>query len=387
MLLFRPMLATLLCIPLAAGAAEALPNGCEPAASRTSSHVRSEELPFPGVQLAIRTPVAPPVLASGARKYLIYELHLQNHAVQALNLNAIEISADGTTVARLEQEALEAVLRHVGAEQAADPRRLEGGRAAVAFLCLAFEQSATLPRALRHHVMTNAARVDGPLVVVDRAPLPLLGRPLTGADWHPQNGPHLGSHHRSGLLVEEGVASISRRYAIDWRKMRNGALFEGDARDVRSYHTYGQNVLAVADAVVVAVRDGYPDNIPRTEAGFETAVPVTRDSIAGNMVLLDLGNGRFASYSHLQPGSVQAKAGQRVKRGQVLGRIGNSGDSRWPHLHFQLTSVPSVLAGEGLPFRLDRYRLKLADGSWQLRRADFPWGNAQVIDFGPAQPN
>jgi hypothetical protein len=76
------------------------------------------------------------------------------------------------------------------------------------------------------------------------------------------------------------------------------------------------------------------------------------------------------------------KVGDRVKRGQELGRIGNSGDSRWPHLHFQLTSTPSLMGSEGMPFVLDQFRAKDAGGSWEPRRAEFPWGDDVAIDFG-----
>jgi murein DD-endopeptidase MepM/ murein hydrolase activator NlpD len=67
------------------------------------------------------------------------------------------------------------------------------------------------------------------------------------------------------------------------------------------------------------------------------------------MITIDLGDGQFAYYMHLQPGSLRVKAGERVRRGQVLARVGCSGDAREPHLHFELTDSPKLIAGEGLP--------------------------------------
>jgi murein DD-endopeptidase MepM/ murein hydrolase activator NlpD len=67
----------------------------------------------------------------------------------------------------------------------------------------------------------------------------------------------------------------------------------------------------------------------------------------------------FASYSHLQAGTLRVKVGHRVRRGQVLGRIGTSGDARAAHLHFQVTTTPSVFAAEGVPYVIDRYRVRL----------------------------
>jgi murein DD-endopeptidase MepM/ murein hydrolase activator NlpD len=152
---------------------------------------------------------------------------------------------------------------------------------------------------------------------------------------------------------------------------------------VRSYYAYGEQVLAVADGTVVAARDGLPDNIPRTAAGFNTALPISMDNAGGNSIVIDLGDGQFALYAHLKPGSVRVKAGERVRRGDVVARIGNSGDARWPHLHFQVTSNPHILASEGLPYLLDQYRVQVAGKAWETRTREFPFG-ATRIDFGPA---
>ncbi|MFZ6820008.1 M23 family metallopeptidase [Undibacterium sp. Ji22W] len=70
-----------------------------------------------------------------------------------------------------------------------------------------------------------------------------------------------------------------------------------------------------------------------------------------------------------------------MKKGQVIARVGNSGDSRWPHLHFQVTTNPSVLESEGLPFVIDQFRMKIANGEWMTRSNEFPWGDEILIDF------
>lgn len=190
--------------------------------------------------------------------------------------------------------------------------------------------------------------------------------------------PSIHSHHRTGLFVAGGRAYISRRYAIDWIQKQQGATFSGDARDVRSYFAYGEKVFSVADARVVAAKDGLPDNVPRTADGFSPAVPITMETVAGNAVVLDLGGGQFAYYAHLKPGSVRVKTGDLVKRGEFIGQIGNSGDARWPHLHFQVTTGPDILATEGVPFLIDRYRTREQDGPWQMRTREFPLGDIPV---------
>jgi murein DD-endopeptidase MepM/ murein hydrolase activator NlpD len=86
------------------------------------------------------------------------------------------------------------------------------------------------------------------------------------------------------------------------------------------------------------------------------------ETVAGNTITLDLGGGQFAYYMHLQPGSLRVKEGDRVRRGQVLARVGCSGDAREPHLHFEVTTSSKLLAGEGVPYLIDRYRGQTSDG-------------------------
>lgn len=71
--------------------------------------------------------------------------------------------------------------------------------------------------------------------------------------------------------------------------------------------------------------------------------------------MLDLGDGRFALYAHFKPGSVRVRKGEYVRRGQVLGLVGTSGNSSEPHLHFHVTDGPSPLASNGLPHRLRHF--------------------------------
>ncbi len=62
-------------------------------------------------------------------------------------------------------------------------------------------------------------------------------------------------------------------------------------------------------------------------------------------------------YAHLQPGSIKVHQGDKVKTGQVLGLVGNTGNSLVPHLHFQLMDQPSSLASNGLPYEIDSFEV------------------------------
>jgi murein DD-endopeptidase MepM/ murein hydrolase activator NlpD len=150
-----------------------------------------------------------------------------------------------------------------------------------------------------------------------------------------------------------GAFHNGQRFAIDWaaRLDAKDRTHAGNPSRNRSYFNYGQPVLAVGAGTVIEAVDRYPDQVPNH------AVPVPLGAADGNHVILKLGKGVFAAYAHLLPGSVRVHRGERVREGQVLGRLGNSGSSSGPHLHFQLMTRPSVLDADGLPFVLDRFRL------------------------------
>jgi murein DD-endopeptidase MepM/ murein hydrolase activator NlpD len=107
-------------------------------------------------------------------------------------------------------------------------------------------------------------------------------------------------------------------------------------------------VLAVADGIVADARDDMAES-PAISGGSRTPIPL--EAASGNYVTLDLGGGRFAFYEHLAHGSVRVRPGERVARGQVIGRLGNSGSSSaGPHLHFHVSDANAALAAEGLPY-------------------------------------
>lgn len=359
---------------------------CSIAAAATSAAPAgaSAKLPFPPIQLDIHTPFEPMLFPSGGFNYVVYELHFKNYTAEPLALQKLEIvdpgRTPGRTIAVFADAQLYERLLPIGADKIDRDHPLEGGKSAVAFICIAFDDTDPAPAKLSHRVLVGDSLAEGPSIGIRHAGLKVLAPPVMGTDWIADNGPSLDSHHRTGLFVAGGRARISRRFAIDWKRVKQDATYLGDARDVHSYHSYGEKVFAVADATVAAVTDGLPDNVPRTAAGFGTAVTLTMENVAGNAIVLDLGDGQYAYYAHLQPDSVRVKVGDRVRRGEALARIGNSGDSRWPHLHFQVATSPHILDAEGVPFLVDSYRVRDRNGAWQIRTREYPIGDI-AVDF------
>jgi hypothetical protein len=232
-------------------------------------------------------------------------------------------------------------------------------------------------------VITTDSVATGAVIGTHHTSLHVLGPPLEGPDWLADDGPSNDpdNHHRRVIVITDGRPVISERYAIDWTQIRDGVSFSGDPRDKRSYCAYGKTVLAVAEGRVVTAREGLPDNIPGHNGAFHPAVPITLDTIAGDTITIDLGGGQFAYYFHLQAGSLRVKAGERVRRSQVLARVGCSGDAREPHLHFHITDSSKLIAGEGLPYVIDRYRtMSASGGSKELRIRELPV-NHNLVEF------
>jgi hypothetical protein len=344
--------------------------------------------PWP-LQLEMRVPFEPTAFPSGPHVYLMYELHLTNFMPMPVSLSRIDVlDADAGTaqpISTFEVAQLETMLQPLGGKAQSNPKDrlvIADGHSAIAFVSIAFDRGSHIPDRLLHRVTTAYAPEEGAVVSTHHTELHVLGPPVEGANWIADDGPSNGedNHHRRGVVIVDGQAVDSRRYAIDWKQVVNAASFSDDPRDVHSYYSYGKSVVAVADGRVLAARDGLPDNVPGHGDAFHPAVPISLETVAGNTITLDLGGGQFAYYMHLQSGSLRVKVGDRVRRGQVLARVGASGDAREPHLHFEVTTSSKLLAGEGVPYLIDRYSSKATiDGRAELHTHELPLDKSVVI--------
>jgi hypothetical protein len=130
-------------------------------------------------------------------------------------------------------------------------------------------------------------------------------------------------------------------------------LVRGDGASNEDYYTWGREILAPAAGTVVFARNDVPDNSRPgvIEADRFLSLPDPLHAIGGNLVVLDHGNGEFSLLGHMMQGSVRVRTGDRVERGQVLGLVGNSGNSDAPHLHYHLMAGDTLFQSDGLPSR------------------------------------
>ncbi len=82
---------------------------------------------------------------------------------------------------------------------------------------------------------------------------------------------------------------------------------------------------------------------------------VIASPVRGSRLMLDLGGGHYACYAHCMPGSITVRPGDRVLEGDVIARLGNSGNSTAPHLHFHICDGPDFFWARGVPFVLEAY--------------------------------
>lgn len=139
-------------------------------------------------------------------------------------------------------------------------------------------------------------------------------------------------------------ASVSdMRFALDLLQRRNGSTFQGKGTKNEDYFAWNQPVVAPADGVVVAIENEVGDNVPNHPVG---------GILYGNLVVIDHGTDEFTLMGHLKKDSVIVRVGERVSKGQSLARVGNSGMSTEPHLHFQLMDTADWRTAHGLPLKL-----------------------------------
>jgi len=145
-----------------------------------------------------------------------------------------------------------------------------------------------------------------------------------------------------GRTIEQNYHAVARsqRFAHDLMIRKDGVSHAGEGKALTDYYCYGRPVLAPAAGTVVWAENARPDQ------------PIgvgDREHLIGNGVVIDHGNGEFSLLAHMKPGSVKVKAGDKVKAGQAIGAVGNSGNTSEPHLHYHLQNGPDMRDSDGLP--------------------------------------
>jgi hypothetical protein len=345
----------------------------------TSAQARTAPDPSPGVAAADPGPKftglaasflthPQPVRGTDGRFHIAYELVLTDTVQFPLDVKRVEVR-DGKShrvLRSVDGPALSSRMNSIaGATTGVTPpdtTLLSPSGSAVVWLDVRVRRKAHLPDVLQHRVVASTRPPPGEQSlrfssrigrVSLRARKPVeLGPPARGGIWVADEGCcDKDTHHRRGLLVVNGNEVVPQRFAIDWMRLdRKHRAWVGDPARLSSYRSYGQRLIAVAAGKVIFAADGRPNQPPP-----DNPTPPSVPELPGNRVILRVRPGIYLTYAHMVPGSVRVHVGERVRRGQAVGRLGNSGNSATPHLHLQVQITSSFLS-DGLPFVFRSFR-------------------------------
>ena len=212
--------------------------------------------------------------------------------------------------------------------------------------------------------------------------LPVKGRVLVW-DGHDYNSHHRRFDYTLAVFQQRGLTTNFQRYGYDFVLVNEqGVMYRGRPKDSDDwylgksddnelYFAFGQPVYAAGAGRVADAHDGEPDDrrVNRAElAKRETA-------IGGNYVVIDHLNGEYSWFGHLKNGSVKVKPGQMVKQGEVIGQIGASGDSLFPHLHYELRTGPGMKGVGGLPSYFSGFRRAPGSKTGPVERGQLDTGD------------
>lgn len=306
-----------------------------------------------------------PRVAHGSddRRHLVYELRLANPTPAAIDLAKVEVIDPKSGRTLLEIGAADIGKRFsIGGRRGAEATSLTLGQFGVLFAHVPLAADEGVPAAIAHRVsgVLRPGRAftltTAETPVIDAKPI-VLGPPLIGTGYLAGDGCCDTIRHVRALLPLNGRFALAQRFAIDWEQIDGeGRLGKGDLTKVESSTIFGKDVIAVADGTVTATRNDLPEQVPG-----KLPDNMKIDEADGNFVVLDIGDGAFVLYAHMQPGSVRVVAGAKVKRGDLLGKVGNSGNTSAPHLHFHVMDGPSPLTANGIPYVIDRFRIRAID--------------------------
>jgi hypothetical protein len=312
------------------------------------------------ITLVVGQVLSAPHVVTGAdrRQHLAHEVLLTNTSFFPIGLKRLD-TVDPATGAILESLRGAGLARRVKRPEGGSFRGTIGaGRSAVVILDATLPRHARLPLALTHQITLRFATPPGFPTLARRYSLAptdvrrdrpvVIGAPLRGPGWVAVNGCcNVLNAHRGGILPVNGRLVAAERFAIDFVKLDgHRRMFSGRADRLAGYAAYGRRVVSVAPGKVIAVSDNAPDQVPPNLPPFDLA------TAAGNKVVVGIGSGKFAFYAHLKPHSIRVHVGEAVHRGQVLGLLGNSGNSTAPHLHFQISNGPDMATADSLPYEI-----------------------------------
>ena len=208
--------------------------------------------------------------------------------------------------------------------------------------------------------------------------------PLRG-EWMSPNTP-------GKRIPSHGTDQLGQRFAydfwqVDWKKnifkFYDGSKIKYYFRGIflKNCYCWGKEVFAPCDGKIVKLEDGCKERNPVNF--FKDISVILKNAftfnpeksgfspVLGNYVIMEISENKFAFFAHFQNGSIKVKIGDNVKRGEILGKVGHSGNSTAPHLHFHIMDSVDFLKAKGIPCVFEKYEL-FKENNWHTVNNGIP---------------
>lgn len=316
-------------------------------------------------QPIIDTYTSPAPIKSDGKYYLVYEIHITNTNLDPILLRKAEALNSLNTsesFASMEGETLRENTIQLGLTKSdTNVLNLRPGCRAIVLFTLEFGRRSGIPEKIQHLFKWSIGEKEnvrllnsiGGIVAVSKKNPKVIGSPVSGKFWVALNTFDYPKYGHRGAINGSDVdcrAVNSQAFAVDFLKIDEEGKSGLGEKTNEAWPCYGQKIFAAEDGVVVRAIDEIPENQPGQRPELQDLQK------PGNHVCIDIGDGYFVFYAHLKSGSVRIKEGDKVRKGEVIGLLGNSGRSDGPHLHFHLADSREYNS-QSLPFLFDRYEL------------------------------
>jgi hypothetical protein len=335
--------------------------------------------------------------------HLEYDLLITDVMSAPVSLTSLVVRSGNTEIARFDSDALEGVtFPFLSAEPTLDIAP-SATVVSVIDVILPTRKYADVPKEVTNEVSYSLAdgapfrtivrtlTTGGPTVDIARDDPVVIEPPLRGEGWLAFNGCCAPNAHRSFLLPSDGTLHAIEMFAIDWLQFVDGQAAKGDGSQLNDFYGFGQPVYAATDGKVVDVQNDKPE-APLNQSGGGNETVKAPDDYGGNGLVVKINDHQYALYAHMKTGSVIPKVGDWIEAGDLLGSVGNSGNSTVPHLHFGIQDTADAFGSNSVPYVIDSYTLTgrgtfSADGTLTVtpensrQHRTLPLVN-DVVDFG-----
>lgn len=155
--------------------------------------------------------------------------------------------------------------------------------------------------------------------------------------WYTEHGGHKKKNSHSWNLIPQ-------RYAYDFEIRKNDLPYHDDYKKIDNYYSYLQDVICPCDGFVFDLENNYQNT--KIYEGRKATSDISDPR--GNYITIKHKNGEYSTICHLEKGTISVEIGELIEQGQVIAKVGNSGNTEGPHIHFQVQKGPNFNQDPGV---------------------------------------